>query len=50
MNERDRERPANGMPPYEVGRLAHGVLDTVGTVVVGKRDSLELVLAGWARR
>ncbi|BFU46907.1 MoxR family ATPase [Krasilnikovia sp. MM14-A1004] len=34
------------MPPYEVGRLAGAVLDSVGTVVVGKRDSLELVLAG----
>nr|WP_296068091.1 MoxR family ATPase [uncultured Actinoplanes sp.] len=32
--------------PYEVGRLAGAVLDSVGTVVVGKRDSLELVLAG----
>ncbi|WP_067506005.1 MoxR family ATPase [Actinoplanes sp. TFC3] len=34
------------MPPYEVGRLAGAVLDAVGSVVVGKRDSLELVLAG----
>ncbi|MEV6343512.1 MoxR family ATPase [Actinoplanes sp. NPDC051851] len=34
------------LPPYEVGRLAGAVLDAVGTVVVGKRDSLELVLAG----
>jgi MoxR-like ATPase len=34
------------LPPYEVGRLAGAVLDSVGTVVVGKRDSLELVLAG----
>ena len=32
--------------PYEVGRLAASVLNTVGTVVVGKRDALELVLAG----
>ena len=32
--------------PYEVGRLADAVLDSVGTVVVGKRDALELVLAG----
>ncbi len=46
-NERgDRERPAGGIPPYEVGRLARGVLDAVNTVVVGKRDALELVLAG----
>jgi MoxR-like ATPase len=31
---------------YEVGRLARAVLDSVGTVVVGKRAALELVLAG----
>ncbi|MFC7544834.1 AAA family ATPase [Plantactinospora sp. GCM10030261] len=30
----------------EVGRLARTVLDAVGAVVVGKRDALELVLAG----
>ena len=36
----------NTLPPYEVGRLAGAVLDSVGSVVVGKRDSLELVLAG----
>jgi MoxR-like ATPase len=29
-----------------VGRLAGAVLDSVGSVVVGKRDALELVLAG----
>jgi MoxR-like ATPase len=34
------------LPPYEVGRLAGAVLDSVGSVVVGKRDALELVLAG----
>ncbi|GIE28816.1 MoxR-like ATPase [Actinoplanes italicus] len=34
------------LPPYEVGRLAGAVLDSVGSIVVGKRDSLELVLAG----
>jgi MoxR-like ATPase len=34
------------LPTYEVGRLSRAVLDAVGTVVVGKRDSLELVLAG----
>ena len=34
------------LPPYEVGRLGRGVLDAVGTVVVGKRGPLELVLAG----
>ncbi|MCW3815408.1 MoxR family ATPase [Micromonospora sp. DR5-3] len=37
---------ARGMPPAEVGRLAQEVLDAVGTVVVGKREALELVLAG----
>jgi MoxR-like ATPase len=31
---------------YEVGQLAGAVLDSVGGVVVGKRDALELVLAG----
>ncbi|HEY7224518.1 MAG TPA: MoxR family ATPase [Micromonosporaceae bacterium] len=34
------------LAPADVGRLANGVLDAVGTVVVGKRDALELVLAG----
>jgi MoxR-like ATPase len=34
------------IPPYEVGRLAGAVLDSVGTVVVGKRAALEMVLAG----
>jgi MoxR-like ATPase len=34
------------IPAAEVGRLAQQVLDRVGTVVVGKRASLELVLAG----
>ncbi|GIF12428.1 AAA family ATPase [Actinoplanes teichomyceticus] len=34
------------IPPFEVGRLAGAVLDAVGSVVVGKRDALELVLAG----
>ncbi|MGC4771852.1 AAA family ATPase [Micromonospora sp. DT44] len=41
MNDVDRS-----MPAAEVGRLARAVLDAVGTVVVGKRDALELVLAG----
>ncbi len=36
--------PAIG--PFEVGRLAGAVLESVGSVVVGKRDALELVLAG----
>jgi MoxR-like ATPase len=34
------------LPSYEVGRLGRAVLDSVGTVVVGKRDALEFVLAG----
>jgi MoxR-like ATPase len=34
------------LPVREVGRLAAAVLDAVGTVMVGKRDALELVLAG----
>ncbi|MEU5562297.1 AAA family ATPase [Micromonospora musae] len=41
MNDVDRS-----MPAVEVGHLARTVLDAVGTVVVGKRDALELVLAG----
>jgi MoxR-like ATPase len=36
----------NGLPPQEVGRLGRAVLDAVNTVVVGKRESLEMVLAG----
>jgi len=36
----------NALAPYEVGRLAGAVLDSVGSVLVGKRESLELVLAG----
>src|SRR3954452_14322191 len=34
------------IPPHEVARLAHAQLESVGSVVVGKRDALELVLAG----
>ncbi|MBB5870374.1 MoxR-like ATPase [Allocatelliglobosispora scoriae] len=34
------------MSPADVGRVAKRVLDQVGTVVVGKRASLELVFAG----
>ncbi|GAA2700189.1 AAA family ATPase [Micromonospora olivasterospora] len=41
MNDVDQTVPA-----VEVGRLARAVLDAVGSVVVGKRDALELVLAG----
>ena len=38
--------PDAPLSPAEVGRLGRAVLDAVGTVVVGKRDALELVLAG----
>ncbi|MEO3775292.1 MoxR family ATPase [Micromonospora sp. B11E3] len=41
MNDVDRTVPA-----AEVGRLARTVLDAVGSVVVGKREALELVLSG----
>ncbi|MER5700820.1 MoxR family ATPase [Micromonospora sp. NPDC002296] len=41
MNDVDRT-----LPTAEVGRLARAVLDAVGSVVVGKRETLELVLAG----
>jgi MoxR-like ATPase len=34
------------MTPTEVGQVAGTVLDAIGTVVVGKRDALRLVLAG----
>ncbi|GIE86753.1 AAA family ATPase [Actinoplanes regularis] len=34
------------LPPHEVGRLAEAVLDAVNSVLVGKREALELVLAG----
>jgi MoxR-like ATPase len=34
------------LAPAAVGPLAGRVLDAVGTVIVGKRDALELVLAG----
>jgi MoxR-like ATPase len=34
------------LSPTEVGQVAGSVLDAVGTVVVGKRDALQLVLAG----
>jgi MoxR-like ATPase len=37
---------ARPVPAAEVGHLARAVLDAVGSVVVGKRDALELVLAG----
>ncbi len=36
----------NVLPPREVGRLGSAVLDAVGAVVVGKREPLEMVLAG----
>src|SRR5258705_13594857 len=34
------------LPPQEVGQLGRAVLDAIGPVMVGKRDALELVLAG----
>ncbi len=34
------------LAPQQVGQLANRVLDAVGTVVVGKRESLRMVLAG----
>jgi MoxR-like ATPase len=40
------EAGVEALPTYEVGRLAGAVLDSVGSVLVGKRESLELVLAG----
>jgi MoxR-like ATPase len=40
------ETGGQALPPFEVGRLAGAILDSVGSVVVGKRESLELVLAG----
>ena len=40
------EAGVQALPTYEVGRLAGAVLDSVGSVLVGKRESLELVLAG----
>jgi MoxR-like ATPase len=39
-------QPPIGLRPAEVGRLARTILDAVNTVVVGKRQALELVLAG----
>ncbi|HLL66198.1 MAG TPA: MoxR family ATPase [Micromonosporaceae bacterium] len=39
-------QPVVALPLPEVGRLASHVLDAVNTVVVGKREALELVLAG----
>ncbi|GAA4597708.1 MoxR-like ATPase [Actinoplanes octamycinicus] len=40
------QQGGQALPPYEVGRLAGAVLDAVNSVVVGKREALELVLAG----
>ncbi len=40
------EPRGHAITPYETGRLAGAVLDSVSSVVVGKRDALELVLAG----
>jgi MoxR-like ATPase len=41
-----KDAGVEAIPPYEVGRLAGAVLDSVSSVVVGKREALELVLAG----
>ena len=41
-----KDAGVEAIPPYEVGHLAGAVLDSVGSVVVGKREALELVLAG----
>ncbi|HEU4421064.1 MAG TPA: MoxR family ATPase [Pilimelia sp.] len=40
------EPAVEAVPVFEVSRLARAVLDSVGTVLVGKREALELVLAG----
>jgi MoxR-like ATPase len=40
------EKEIPHVPPYEVGRLGRAILDEVGSVVVGNREALELVLAG----
>src|SRR6266508_5237069 len=45
----DRRQAGGAMKtlaPAEVGRIGTAVLDAVGTVVVGKRQSLEFVLSG----
>ncbi len=39
-------KPIKPFAAAEIGKLSQQVLDRVGTVIVGKRDSLELVLAG----
>jgi MoxR-like ATPase len=41
-----KDAGVEAIPPYEVGHLAGAVLDSVGSVMVGKREALELVLAG----
>ena len=40
------ERTVGPVPAAEVGRLGRAVLESVGTVVVGKGEALRLVLAG----
>ncbi len=42
----ERQRASERVTVYEVGRIGRSVLDAVGTVIVGKRAALELVLAG----
>jgi len=45
-NAATRPEPDSPLSAAEVGRLGRAVLDVVGTVVVGKQEALELVLAG----
>jgi MoxR-like ATPase len=40
------QHEAQPLSPADVGATASAVLDAVGTVIVGKRDALQLVLAG----
>jgi MoxR-like ATPase len=42
----DEETAPEPLAPAEVTQLARDVLDQVGSVIVGKREALELVLAG----
>ncbi|GIG65834.1 MoxR-like ATPase [Phytomonospora endophytica] len=46
MSEATEAQPTRAMSLNDVSAAAQRVLDQVGTVIVGKRDSLELVLAG----
>src|ERR1043165_3958853 len=46
MSEATEAQPTGALSLNEVSAYAQQVLDQVGTVIVGKRDALELVLAG----